>query len=342
VALVYTRPDDLSDEELRAALLDAWGLRATAVEYQAVGFGAHHWLATVADGRQFFVTVDDLDTRLRGADDSTNAAFGRLARSLETSLSLRRDAGLDFVVAPVLAAGGRVLVRLTTRYSVALHPFLGDAQPGHAGPFESAADRIAVVDLVARVHGAQAAAPPADDFVVPRRSELLAAMSQTAGPWATGPYGTRARDLLAAQAAPLGALLAAYDELAAKVAARPDRMVITHGEPTASNVLKTPAGFVVVDWESVLLAPPERDLWDLAGSDASIPAAYEAVTGTAIDQDALTLYRLWYDLFEIAGYVSLFRAPHGDTADAAESWRNLQHFLRPAERWPGLLAASAR
>jgi hypothetical protein len=55
-----------------------------------------------------------------------------------------------------------------------------------------------------------------------------------------------------------------------------------------------------------------------------------------IDQDALSLYRLWFDLAEIGGYLTLFRAPHDDTADAAESWGNLQHFLRPAERWPAL------
>ena len=115
-------------------------------------------------------------------------------------------------------------------------------------------------------------------------------------------------------------------------------MVITHGEPHAANVLQTPDGFIFVDWESVLLAPPERDLWHLAEHDPSLLDAYSRATGIDIDRDALALYRMWYDLAEISGYVSLFRDPHADTADAAESWRNLQHFLRPAERWPDLLS----
>jgi hypothetical protein len=45
---------------------------------------------------------------------------------------------------------------------------------------------------------------------------------------------------------------------------------------------------------------------------------------------------MWYDLSEIAGYIELFRAALDDTEDAAESWKNLEHFLRPAERWPRL------
>jgi hypothetical protein len=48
---------------------------------------------------------------------------------------------------------------------------------------------------------------------------------------------------------------------------------------------------------------------------------------------------MWYDLFEIAGYISFFRAPHEATEDAAESWRNLRYFLRPADRWPDLIDA---
>ena len=88
----------------------------------------------------------------------------------------------------------------------------------------------------------------------------------------------------------------------------------------------------------MLVAPPERDLWALAEADPSISAAYSAATGVAVDEEALSLYRLWYDLAEIAGYVGLFHREHGDTADAAEAWRNLRHFLRPAARWPGLIA----
>jgi hypothetical protein len=338
---VFTQPADLPEALLSDALSDGWGFRPASLSYQAVGFGSHHWLAVDSGGLKLFVTVDDLSEKLRDDADTTSAVFGRLGQAFESALSLRRDAGLDFVVAPLPAAGGRVLRRLTGRYSLVVHPYLADCHSGPDGEFESSADRHAVLALLVRLHSAKAARPPADNFEIPGRAALLAAMRNTGQPWQAGPYGTRSRDLLARHAADLGALLAAFDELAGRVRTRSGRMVITHGGPDAGNVLKTPAGWVFVDWESALLAPPERDLWALAESDPGLLDAYSAATGTAIDIDALALYRMWYDLAEISLYVRWFRSGHGDTADAAEGWQNLQFFLRPAQRWPGLLARPA-
>ena len=87
-----------------------------------------------------------------------------------------------------------------------------------------------------------------------------------------------------------------------------ERMVITHGEPHAANVVIDTTGPVLVDWESALVAPPERDLWVLDPGDGSVLAAYTEATGVALVEERLDYYRLWYDLFEIAGYIDLFRA----------------------------------
>jgi len=338
---VFTQPADLPEALLSDALSDGWGFRPASLSYQAVGFGSHHWLAVDPGGLKLFVTVDDLSEKLRDDADTTSAVFGRLDQAFESALSLRRDAGLDFVVAPLPATDGRVLRRLTGRYSLVVHPYLPDCHSGPGGEFETSAGRHAVVAMLVRLHSAKATRPPADNFEIPGRAALLAAMHSTGEPWQAGPYGTRSRDLLARHAADLGALLAAFDELAGRVRTTGGRMVITHGEPNAANVLKTPAGFVFVDWESALLAPPERDLWALAESDPGLLDAYSAATGTAIDTDALALHRMWYDLAEISGYLSWFRSGHDDTADAAEGWQNLQYFLRPAQRWPDLLARPA-
>ncbi len=65
-------------------------------------------------------------------------------------------------------------------------------------------------------------------------------------------------------------------------------------------------------------------------------AAYSEATGNVVDGGAIALFRMWYDLSEIAGYIELFCGAHDDTEDTAESWKNLEYFLRPAERWPEL------
>ena len=333
---MFTRPDDLTDGQIRAELAASWNFAAVTLSYLPVGFGCHHWRAADTAGRQLFLIAHDLPHMLHSRLDTAEAAFGRLGTAFGCALSLRRDANLEFVIAPIPTVSGQVVRRLSERYSLAACPYLTDCEPGHEGEFP-AADRPAVVRLLTELHrAAPAVAPQPCDFGLQNADGLRAAIDGTGEPWRTGRYGERARALLARHAAGVIALMAAYNELAAVARSRPERFVVTHGEPGGWNVLKTPAGFVIVDWDFVQLAPPEQDLWDLAETDRSVLAAYTEATGTAIDSGALALFRMWYDLSEIAGYIELFRAAHPDTEDTAESWKNLEYFLRPAERWPQL------
>ena len=338
LAPVYTKPHDLAESAIAAALEDLWGFRAASLEYQAVGFGSHHWLATDITGKRLFTTVDDLTAKLGTADDTIGAALGRLTAAFGTALALRTQARLSFVIAPVPTASGQVVARISDHYSLVVQPYVAGRPAGEDDKFTTEDDRRAVVDMLIQIHGARVGHPCADDFAVPDLDALELMVAETGGPWRSGPYAQRAEELLRAHASDLRVLVRAYRGLARRVASRPDRMVVTHGEPNARNVIVTSGGLVLVDWDSTLLAPPERDLWHLAGHDRSMLHRYTAATGTQIDEQALTHYRLWYDLAEIGGYLSLFRSPHQDTADTSESWKNLQHFLRPAERWPQLVA----
>ena len=49
--------------------------------------------------------------------------------------------------------------------------------------------------------------------------------------------------------------------------------VVTHGEPHPVNVMQTDAGRVLIDWDTVAIAPPERDLWMvICGTEARRPS----------------------------------------------------------------------
>jgi len=69
-----------------------------------------------------------------------------------------------------------------------------------------------------------------------------------------------------------GRLLDRYDVLANAARRRPERAVLTHGEPHPGNTMLTAGGWRLIDWDTVLIAPPERDLWDLDPGDGSLLA----------------------------------------------------------------------
>ena len=337
---VFTKPADLDAEIIAAALATRWAFAAIELAYQPVGFGSHHWRAVARTGDARFLSVDDLRSNSASTPDGTrSAAFTRLQRALRAARALSEESALDFVVAPLADIDGDVLVRLDERYSLAVYPHLSGASAGDHGEYRSAADRAAVLDRVVALHAASKVAVPhagVEDGFLPGRHELVTALGRIDETWSTGPYGERARVLLREHAAGVRQLLAHFDRLLVGVCTDRERMVITHGEPHAANVVVDSTGPRLVDWESALIAPPERDLWVLDPGDGSALAAYTAATGVALCEERLDYYRLWYDLFEIAGYIDLFRDDHADTADAAESWKNLVDFLQPARRWPAL------
>jgi hypothetical protein len=88
---------------------------------------------------------------------------------------------------------------------------------------------------------------------------------------------------------------------------------------------------VLVDWDTALVAPPERDLWMVAGpeQDQRVIDRYTAGTGTAIDPAALATYRLLWDVTDVALYAALLRDEHDDTDDVRESFTNLRRNIEP-------------
>lgn len=120
---MYTKPDNVDEAALTAAISRWWGIDVAKIVYAPLGFGSHHWVASGPRGR-WFVTVDDLTACLSGADDDHDAAFVRLESAFRSAHTLSHEGGLDFVVASILGLGGATLYRFDDRYSAVLHPFI--------------------------------------------------------------------------------------------------------------------------------------------------------------------------------------------------------------------------
>lgn len=299
---------------MRAALEEGWSLRAATLTYRPVGFGSHHWELTDVTGARRFVTVDQLRT-----------GYDRLRASLRAARALRA-AGRDFVVAPLAARDGEPLIRLGDSFAVAVYPYV----VGESFEWDSYTPehRRAVLDMLVAVH----TAPPEvrdharpDDYAIPFRDLLDSGGGVDPR---LGPYARPAAELLAAHASGVRRALARYDEL---VSAAPAGLVLTHGEPHSGNTMRTGDGWLLIDWDTALVAPPERDLWDLDPGDGTVHAAYTAATGTALRADLLDLYRLRWDLSDLAVGVARFREPHGTTADDEQSWAILKNLVMAME-----------
>jgi spectinomycin phosphotransferase len=325
---VRSRPADFDDSDVVHALAEGWGIVADSAEHLAVGFGSYHWIVTDEGQQRFFVTVDDLGTKA-WLGDTCDDAFAGLRKAFDTALVLRDKAGLEFVLAPLPASDGESARRVGQCHSVALFPFVD----GEAGDFSDSTDaqrRAEMVHLLVRLHQATPSLPMGQPLELgfAGRAGLEAAMGGVTQAWNTGPYAEPARSWLAGHIDHLGRLLDDFDDVVRTVAATQVSPVITHGEPHPGNVLHSSDELLLIDWDTVALAPPERDLWLLATDSGEAAALYRDATGHEVNSGAVSLYRQAWDLADIAVYLDQFRSPHLQTADTEEAWTYLENSIR--------------
>lgn len=312
---MLTPPTELDSEALGGALAH-WGLQEPQLEYLPVGFGSHHWRAGDA-----FVTVDDLAAK----------SFETLDRAYRTAGALR-EAGLEFVLAPLPDDSGAPTRRLDERFAVSVTPFV-EGTSSSFGSYETEGERQRTATLVARVHVAGELVPAGlarrDDLEVPARSTLEETLASLSVPWETGPFAERARALLAARADEVLRSLKAHDERAARLRQQSNEWVVTHGEPHRGNLIVHDSGAqFLVDWDTTLVAPRERDLWWVLDEDLTGWDEYATVAGdVALDLEALEHYRQGWDLADVAAFVAEFRRPHEEDENTEAAFGHLSSAL---------------
>jgi hypothetical protein len=330
-AAVLTEPRDLDRSELARVLAERWGLRDPQLDYLAVGFGSHHWRAVDSRGTRSFVTVDDLEAGTRTTPDP-DSALAALNRAFRTAALLRDDAALEFVLAPHFDREGEIIRRVSHRYAITVSPLV-DGESREYGPYEEPDDRRRMGAVLGRLHAATDQVPGdlprREDFALPSRTALVDALHDLDRTWDSGPFAEPARGLLQVSAHQLELRLDEYDELVVGVRESSDSWVITHGEPHRANIIRDPRGGVhLVDWDTTLIAPRERDLQMVLDQDLTGWDEYSELAGVdSLNQDALRLYRLWWELADITVFVAGFRGPHERTEDMVASWEILARNL---------------
>lgn len=317
---------------IRDVVADGWGLRIGELRYFPEGGGAYHWIA-YADGLgRWFVTCDDLDTKPWLGPDR-DSVFDGLLTAYGMAMDLRR-AGLAFVVAPVAAISGAPAERVDERHSISLFDYVDGASGRWGRPTGSRA-RDELVAVLARLHRST---PTTRTIVrhgldVPGRGEFEEALDDLDGPWDGGPFSEPARRELARHVGVVVRSLCDLDRLAIRLAASDADGVVTHGEPHPGNLIHTATGLVLVDWDTVAVARPERDLWMIDDAGATV-TAYRDLTGITPEREALVAYRLLWALTDLAAFTARVRREHKRDADAARALAALRSILAGHEPSP--------
>ncbi|MFI9628774.1 phosphotransferase family protein [Streptomyces sp. NPDC052042] len=287
-------PSFISDDAVVRAVATHWLPQVAEVDYLPWGFGAYHWRVCGA-GRTLFVTLDQLAPRHTAT--SLEAAYAGAAALAA--------GGLDVVCAPVPARSGRFTVDVGPGV-LSVTPWLDGRSPTEAEAREPQHVREVIAALAA-LH--RAAPPDSLQHWTPRVGPEFAdeVRVRTARPWASGPLAEKARGALAARCDAIRRWTIRYLELTDIAWARRDAWVPTHGEPHFANQVVGACGLKLVDWESLALAPRERDYADLLGTAAG--------AGLNADPAMVELFALDWRLSEIAEYARWFAAPHTGTDD---------------------------
>jgi spectinomycin phosphotransferase len=301
-------PPEIADADVLAEVRRSWDAEVDRVSYLAVGFGAHHWAAQAGPDLRLFVTYD----RTTGAAD----AFAALESAYDGAGALG-ELGLEFVIAPLTAVGGRRLV-----------PFAHGAlscTTWREGTSELPFDLAWTQGALQRLHTTE---PPPGlgrwrPRVGPDLAESLASL--TGRDWGPGPYADDARAGVARRLDDVARWTARYHRLADD--ARTRRWVAAHGEPHSGNQLLTSDGRFLIDWDTLRLAPPELDLRVLVEEGAP-------PDDVGAERDMLELFDLEWRLAEIDEYAAWFAAPHTGTRDDEIAFGGLTHELeRPEPVW---------
>ena len=167
------------------------------------------------------------------------------------------------------------------------------------------------------------------------RGDLDDFLAEPGRPWDGGPFSADAYRLAADLAVDIARLAAAFDRLVDGTAPARAEQVISHGEPHPGNIMRVNGCLVLIDWDTVALAPAERDLALVADGPADVDR-YQEAAGRSVDPAVITLYRLRWYLDDLSSAVSMFRSPHHDTPDTRR-WRQAMAPL--LEELPGWLDA---
>jgi len=278
----------LPDERISACLQAEYGLLVATIVFLPLGadLGTAVYRVTAADGTMYFLKLRS------GTFDETSVALPKFLS----------DQGIEHIIAPLATSTGQLWADLDA-FTVILYPFV----EAHNGYEVDLSDRHWIEFGVAlkRIH--TVTVPPAlidriqRETSSPRWREIVKkSLARVETDTFDDPVAIELAAYLKVKRAEILDLVERTEQLAQELQAQPPESVVCHADLHAGNILIDASGaFYLVDWDTLILAPKERDLMYAGGGqfrDTRTPQQEEALFyqgygPTPIDQRALAYYR---------------------------------------------------
>jgi aminoglycoside phosphotransferase (APT) family kinase protein len=292
-----TKARDIDREQLIRTITDEYGLDVTQIAFTPRGEDAYNYIADTADGRRYFVRVQDAERA------------GSLEQVYTTTRALHERYHLLAVVAPHATRRGRLTVNFGL-YTLAVFSYIEGRTLWDQGAADADLAQAAAIMAALHESGAAREIPSLgrESFENPFKTPILRALqTATDRAPAANRYQRELIDLLNAERQDILATLHMMDALGARAGELAVEWVLTHGDPNLDNLLKDKHGRLhVTDWGEVALGPPERDLMLFTGErfEVFLRAYVSARTRVALHQELFAFYFHRWGMQEIADYAT--------------------------------------
>jgi spectinomycin phosphotransferase len=297
-------------DDIAGCLAAHYGLRVGSIAFLPLGndFMAAVYRVAASDGSDYFLKI-------------------RFGPVFEPGLLVPRallDYGIPNILAPVRTVTSDLWCPLTghDEATVMLYPFVPGENATIAGlsddqwrVFGATLREVHTSGLQDRFYGLLRS----EDFSLPSAAAVRRLLAEYAGATFTRPAATGFARFMSDNAERIAELLARAETLGTQLRTRPFDHVHCHGDIHSANILVGDDGRVwLVDWDSPLIAPRERDLLFVVGSRIGRHVTpqeedwfFEGYGPTEIDPEALAYYRYERRIEDLAETGQrVFRDPH--------------------------------
>jgi spectinomycin phosphotransferase len=315
---------DVPDERLIACLRDDYGVRVTEIAFLPLGYDVNTAVYRVADGATPYFL------KLRSGDfDEATIAIPRFLY----------DCGISAVIPPIPTGDKRLWTRMDA-YAVVLSPFI----IGRNGWDQPLSDRQ-WVDFGSALRGLHTAnmlpsltqGVPHETFSPHWRDMVREFQARAADTAFIDPVAARTAAFLRDTRDRITDLVGRAKRLGDALRAQPLPNVLCHADIHAGNVLLAANGALfIVDWDTLLFAPKERDLMFIGGGIGAVWQSpreealfYQGYGPTAIDPMAIAYYRYERIVEDIAAFCEQLLLTDDGGADREQSLRYLMSSFLP-------------